>query len=187
MSSPPTYGAPELIVREHIQDRLAPQTLQWIERCLGRIYPILGCPPDSEACVVITDDKEIQELNLTWRALDEPTDVLSFAYQEADDAVLIPQLLGDVILSIDTAARYAQDAQHAERIGQNNEAISPWTLQHELTFLIAHGFLHLLGFDHIEAEDEAIMRPLEQEVFQDLIASTPPTPRTTRLQPPAAR
>src|SRR5699024_6949684 len=129
MSSP--HGAPDLIVRESIENRLNAQDLAWIERCLERIYPLLGCPPDSEACVGLTDDAEIQELNHTWRGLEAPTDVLSFAYQEGDDPGRIPQLLGDVILSIDTAARYAADAQHAARIGDDDMPIPPWTLQHE--------------------------------------------------------
>lgn len=175
---------PELIVREEIEAQLSKEDLAWIERCLRRIYPLLGCPPESEACVVLTDDQEIQDLNRTWRQIDEPTDVLSFAYQDPSDGFVLPHLLGDIILSLETAQKYAKEAQHAEWIGDEQTPIQPWTLQHELAFLIVHGFLHLLGFDHIEEQDEAVMRPLEREIFSKMIHAQDPTPRAERLAPP---
>lgn len=183
MTSP--AKGPELLIRDEVAHSLKPEDLAWIHRCLERIYPLLGCPDESEACVVLTNDSEIQELNATWRDLDEPTDVLSFAYQDPSDGFTLPHLLGDIIISIDTARRYAQDAQHAQRIANEQTPISTWTLQYELAFLIVHGFLHLLGFDHIEEEDEAIMRPLEQEIFSSMISDKPPTPRAQPIQPPA--
>lgn len=173
---------PELIVRDEIADQLSEDDLAWITRCLSRMYPLLGCPDESEACVVITDDEEIQELNHTWREIDEPTDVLSFAYQDASDGFVLPHLLGDIIVSIETARRYAEEAQHADWI--EHDADRPWTLQDELAFLFIHGFLHLLGFDHIEEEDEAIMRPLERKLFLEMIADGAPTRRPQRLTPP---
>lgn len=182
-ASTPTVG-PELLIREEVASALTPSDHTWIRRCLERIYPLLGCADESEACVVLTDDQEIQELNATWRDLDEPTDVLSFAYQDPSDGFTLPHLLGDIIISVDTARRYAQEAQHAEWIGSEHTPVSPWTFQHELAFLIVHGFLHLLGFDHIEEEDEAIMRPLEQEIFSSMISDDPPIRRTDRLHPP---
>lgn len=175
-------NAPALIIRENVMDVLSDDERAWIERCIMRLYDVLGCPEGTESCVVLTDDAEVQTLNSEWRDVDEPTDVLSFAYQDADDAFILPHLLGDVIISIDTAKRYAEDAQHAERIGEDTSK-TPWNLQCELAFLISHGFLHLLGFDHIDPEDEAIMRPLEREVFEALVQDADPPRRETQLRP----
>lgn len=176
-------NAPALIIRDAVDASISDEIRTSLERYLTRLYDVLGCPEDTEACIVITDDAEVQTLNDTWRDVDEPTDVLSFAYQDADDAFILPHLLGDVIISIDTAARYADDAQHAKRVGNDATPRTPWHLEYELAFLIAHGFLHLLGFDHIDPEDEAIMRPLEREVFEALVQDAPPKRRPTALRP----
>lgn len=178
-------NAPALIIREQVMNAMSNEDRAWVERCIARLYDVLGCPDNTESCLVLTDDTEVQNLNSEWRDVDEPTDVLSFAYQDADDAFILPHLLGDVIISIDTAKRYSVDAQHAERIAGEHTPRTPWTLQYELAFLISHGFLHLLGFDHIDPEDEAIMRPLERKVFEALVQDEQPSRRQEPLRPPA--
>lgn len=80
-----------------------------------------------EISVVLCDDPFIQNLNLRWRGLDKPTDVLSFA-QEDD-----PHLLGDIVISLPTAAH------QAERAG--------WPFSSETAMLAVHGLLHLIGYD----------------------------------------
>jgi len=80
-----------------------------------------------EISVVLCDDPFIQDLNLRWRGLDKPTDVLSFA-QEDD-----PHLLGDIVISLPTAAR------QSERAG--------WPFSSETAMLAVHGLLHLIGYD----------------------------------------
>ena len=84
-------------------------------------------PGDPEISVVLCDDLFIQSLNAQWRGKDTPTDVLSFA-QEDD-----PHLLGDIVISLPTAARQADAAG--------------WTLENEVALLEIHGLLHLLGYD----------------------------------------
>lgn len=175
--------APELIVRDEVASHLSADDSAWLQTLLNRLYDVLGCPVESEATVVITDDQEIQSLNREWRNIDEPTDVLSFAYQEASDGFLLPELLGDVVISLPTATRYAQDAQHAERVTKGQATAQPWSIQLELAFLLAHGFLHLLGFDHEEAEEEREMRAAEQVIFEALIDPQPPQRRETMLRP----
>jgi rRNA maturation RNase YbeY len=92
-------------------------------------------------------DPEIQTLNLQYRRKDKPTDVLSFPL--ADE--LQPHLLGDVIISIETAARQAQRRCHS--------------LHEEIQTLLIHGILHLLGYDHERSRREAIrMQRKEQEI-----------------------
>jgi probable rRNA maturation factor len=112
----------------------------------------LGCP-DSEISILIVDDTRIQELNRDYLQRDNATNVISFSMLEGEGADLNPQLLGDVVISADTAARDA------------SEADTPF--ENELYFLLLHGILHLLGYDHERgtAEDAERMEAKEIEVF----------------------
>ena len=85
-----------------------------------------GAVNDPEISVVFCDDPFIQDLNAEYRGKNKPTDVLSFAQED-------PQTLGDIIISVPTAARQAEAAG--------------WPLQHEIALLAVHGLLHLLGYD----------------------------------------
>jgi len=102
---------------------------------------------------VIVDDEQIQVINRDYLDRDKPTNVISFAMQEGEGAGLMPELLGDVVISADTAARDAAEA------GVPFES--------ELYFLLLHGILHLLGFDHERgsAEDAERMEERERELF----------------------
>lgn len=171
MSSHVPPPAPELIVRESAAAQLSETELAHLQRVLAHLYPAIRCGPTTESTVVMTDDEEICELNGQWRGLHEPTDVLSFAYQEAEDAMITPDLLGDVIISVPTARRYAASGQHAEWLRASRLELAEWTFLEELTFLIVHGFLHLLGYDHEEEEDEEEMRDAELRVFAKLHAA----------------
>ncbi|HEY8429862.1 MAG TPA: rRNA maturation RNase YbeY [Sandaracinaceae bacterium] len=99
---------------------------------------------DAELSVLLCDDATIRELNRTYRRRDRPTDVLAFAMREGEGAELHPHLLGDVVISVDTARRQA--AEHARSVAS------------EITFLLAHGLLHLLGYDHRTEEEDRVMR-----------------------------
>ena len=97
-------------------------------------------------------DAHIQSLNKTWRGKDEPTDVLSFP---GDAPVRIVLALGDLVISLDTAARQAAERGHA--------------LRDECRVLLVHGVLHLLGFDHEVSVAEAVrMRDAEDAVLRSL-------------------
>jgi probable rRNA maturation factor len=98
-----------------------------------------------ELSVVITTDAEIRKLNRTWRQKDKPTDVLSFG-QAPDSGVL-----GDVVISLDTARRQAAEGKRA--------------LTDELARLLAHGVLHLLGHDHEEPADARRMARAEVKLL----------------------
>jgi probable rRNA maturation factor len=92
----------------------------------------------AELSVLLTNDPEIHALNLQHRAKDRATDVLAFAISEGEHGAVhagnSPQLLGDVVISLDTAARQAR--------GRRRELLP------EVRFLLAHGLLHLIGYDH---------------------------------------
>ncbi len=104
-----------------------------------------------ELSLVLCDDLFIAELNRTWRGVDGPTDVLSFAMGEGEDSELNPDVLGDVVISMDTAARQASELGHG--------------VDHEVRVLLIHGFLHLLGYDHIEPDDAVEMREAEDRML----------------------
>ncbi|MBK8218800.1 MAG: rRNA maturation RNase YbeY [Myxococcales bacterium] len=97
-----------------------------------------------EVSFLLTDDKQIHELNREYRGYDKPTDVLAFALTEGDVGPRDTGLLGDVIVSVPTARRQAREAKRP--------------LVDELTMLLAHGLLHLLGYDHATVKEDRVMR-----------------------------
>lgn len=99
--------------------------------------------PGAELSVMLVDDGRIQELNKRWRNIDRATDVLSFPMLEGDFGSVNPSMLGDIVISIPTALRQAEVAKRG--------------LEQEVAMLLAHGLLHLLGFDHDTREREKIM------------------------------
>src|SRR5258706_2826642 len=97
--------------------------------------------PEAELSVLLTDDSEIRRLNREHRQMDKPTDVLAFAM---DERVPDPAgILGDVVISLDTAERQAR-SRHRPLI-------------EEVRFLLAHGVLHLVGYDHAEPAEKREM------------------------------
>jgi len=100
----------------------------------------LGCDAH-EISIVITDNDQIQHLNKTYRGIDKPTNVLAFPMQEGQFADITPGLLGDVVISCETAQQEADMA-----------AI---TLSERLSQLLIHGTLHLMGFDHEASPSDA--------------------------------
>ena len=101
---------------------------------------------DAELSVLLTDDATIHALNRTYREKDKPTDVLAFAQREGEVAPSIagePEMLGDVVISLDTARAQARSRRRAPLA--------------EVTMLLAHGLLHLVGYDHRDDEEEREM------------------------------
>jgi len=111
--------------------------------------------PDTELSILLVDDRQIAELNKYWRRKSGPTNVLSFSLTEGDDTSMAMNLLGDIVISVDTAAREAK-----------YEGIS---FHARLEALLVHGFLHLIGYDHEKSEHEAMrMHNKEKELLQQL-------------------
>ena len=104
---------------------------------------------NAELSIVLTGDKQIHKLNKIYRKKDRPTDVLAFAMSEGEFGSIshagLSRLLGDVIVSIPTAARQAAERESS--------------LLDEVTMLMAHGILHLLGWDHdTDTKDRAMQK-----------------------------
>ena len=130
----------------------------WLRRIARDVLVAEGAGP-SELGVVIADDTTVRELNRRYLGIDEPTDVLSFGLSEAGDRpfALPPgeaPSLGEVIISYPTAVRQAEEQGHSAEA--------------EVAHLLVHGVLHLLGYDHVEAEDEWVMRGREKEILAAL-------------------
>lgn len=118
----------------------------------------LALPNDTELSVLFTGDEHIQTLNRDYRHKDKPTDVLAFALREGEFANAEQAMLGDVVVSVETAARQATAAKKP--------------LLAEVTMLLAHGLLHLLGWDHATAaQDRAMRAETERLVLAALQAS----------------
>ncbi len=98
---------------------------------------------DEELSIVLCDDATIHALNRDYRGKDKPTDVLAFAMREGEGARFSGPMLGDVIISLPTAVRQARERKR--------------DVLDEATMLLAHGLLHLLGFDHRNRQEERRM------------------------------
>lgn len=111
-----------------------------VRRKTEQILNALGCK-HHEISIVIMDDAEIRALNREFRGMDRPTNVLSFPMQEGEFSNVTPGLLGDVVISAQTAAAEAEEAGIP--------------LDQRLSQLLVHGILHLVGFDHETGEEDA--------------------------------
>ncbi|MCK4488393.1 MAG: rRNA maturation RNase YbeY [Desulfobacterales bacterium] len=122
-----------------------------IEKKAKTILNALECP-DGELSVLIVDDLEIARLNKTYLGRSGPTNVIAFPMRDGPFGQISPNLLGDVVISLDTAAREAQDV-----------SIS---VESRFDQLLIHGILHLFGFDHEKTSEQAkAMRIKEEELL----------------------
>lgn len=114
-------------------------------------------PKPIEVSVSFVDNATIQALNQSYRGINSPTDVLSFQQNDDDGfGVLegIPQVLGDIVISLERAMEQAEDYGHS--------------VEREVLYLAVHGFFHLLGYDHENPAEQNIMRELEERVLREL-------------------
>jgi len=109
---------------------------------------------DSIFDIIFIDDDKMHEMNLSYRGIDRTTDVLSFALNDNKHIDAIVNSLGDIFISIPKMKSQASDYGHSEK--------------RELSFLVVHGMLHLLGYDHMNESDEKEMFDLQNEILNDL-------------------
>jgi probable rRNA maturation factor len=140
--SGPPESIDEKLLDTALLQRRAEQILEGIEH------------GESELSLSLVDDPAIAELNLSYRKLDRPTDVLSFSLLEGEESTYRGNLLGDVVISVETAARQAQE-----------QGVS---LDEELARLLIHGVLHLIGHDHMEPDEAERMQAEERRLSEVL-------------------
>jgi len=134
------------------EDRLAE-----IEKLLQFAAAEEGVADGAEVSVTIVNNEEIQKINKEYRGKDYPTDVISFALEEDGEGEIeiigadMPPVLGDIIISVDKAQEQSEEYGHS--------------LMRELGFLTVHGFLHLLGYDHMTEEEEKEMFTKQKEIL----------------------
>jgi len=139
-------------------NRLTEEQQQLVESILIYTAEKEEVDSNSELSVTFVSNDEIQEINREWRGKDQATDVISFAMEElGEDEIDFglledePIVLGDLIISVERCREQAAEyGNHFER---------------ELGFLAVHGFLHLLGYDHIEKADEEVMTKRQEEIL----------------------
>jgi len=104
--------------------------------------------------VIIINNEEIHNINMRYRGIDRPTDVISFALE--DDKSMVKsniRVLGDIYISYDKVLEQAKEYGHS--------------IKRELCFLTVHGILHLLGYDHMNVEEEKIMFNIQKELLEE--------------------
>lgn len=127
------------------------------ENRISQLMRLVKLSERAELSLLFVDDAEIQVLNRDYRGLDRPTDVLSFSAQEGEafpDSDDMPLVLGDIVISVDTAKRQAAEFGHSA--------------DREMAFLAIHGLLHLIGMDHQAPDEEAEMIARQKELLDDL-------------------
>lgn len=108
--------------------------------------------------VVLTDPENIRKINKEQRNIDQETDVLSFPMFEKDEIASIPDnmldVLGDIVISIERVKEQAKEYGHS--------------FERELSYMVVHGFYHLMGYDHMEEDDKVKMRAKEENILNKL-------------------
>ncbi len=128
---------------------------QKIRNTVSKILRLLDCE-EKEVSICFTDDQTIRKLNKHYLGRDKATNVLSFSLMEGEYGQINPHLLGDVVISVDTAQKDALKGN--------------LSIEQEIDFLLIHGILHLLGYNHenASAEEEIIMQNKEKELFNKI-------------------
>jgi probable rRNA maturation factor len=142
--------------------RAEPDAQAVIERAIEAAASMVDADTgDAELAVMLTDDAGIRTLNLNWRSIDKPTNVLSFpALQPPGGHELDnPRMLGDIAIAYETTRREADDEQKP--------------FGHHLSHLAIHGFLHLVGYDHEKDGEAEVMEGLERDILATLGIADP--------------
>ncbi|MGG0050641.1 rRNA maturation RNase YbeY [Bacillus atrophaeus] len=140
-------------------ESVAEEMLKEVEKLLQFAAEREGVQDQAEVSVTIVTNDEIQQINKEYRGKDTPTDVISFALEEEGEdeveivGVEMPPVLGDIIISADRTREQAEEYGHS--------------FLRELGFLAVHGFLHLLGYDHMTKEQEEEMFTKQKDLLDN--------------------
>ena len=139
-----------------------PNEEKLIKEVVSRVLKEEKVLPEVDVYITLTNNEEIHKINKEYRDVDRPTDVLSFPMYERDEIAglkndtddEIEKILGDIIVSIEKVREQAEEYGHS--------------FERELAYLVTHGMLHLLGYDHMIEEEKAVMRKREEEILETL-------------------
>lgn len=138
------------------------QELSWrnykhyIDQITQKIVSVLNLDKHYDFSIILVDANTIQAINLEYRNIDKVTDVISFASQDDSSILNIEHVveLGDIFINIQAIRNQAKDYGHS--------------LKREFSFLVTHGILHLLGYDHLNHEDENQMFALQEVILSEI-------------------
>jgi rRNA maturation RNase YbeY len=145
----------EIYIKE--ENRRLPVSSSLLRSIAETAYGVTRKEP-RDVSLLVCDDETIRSLNRRYRKLDTPTDVLSFSMDEGMWQGVRNSIVGDIIISTDTAGRQAR------ALGKNIDA--------EFCLLFTHGLLHLLGYDHDDDESSAIMERITSRIVAEATAHT---------------
>lgn len=123
-----------------------------------RTEEILKLEKEYSASVIFVNPEEIHEINKTYRGIDRPTDVISFALMDSEDDYEMMEddnELGDIFINVEAIRNQAKEYGHS--------------LRREVCFLFTHGLLHLLGYDHMEEDEEKEMFALQDVILDEIV------------------
>lgn len=148
----------EINIINETQFLLTIEQLKIIEKIAENTEKKLNINLNYFVSLIFVNSAEIHEINMQYRGIDRPTDVISFALKDVEDEYQNEELdneLGDIFINVDAIKSQALEYGHSE--------------SRELGFLFGHGLLHLLGYDHESKEDEIKMFQLQEEIIDEII------------------
>ena len=148
----------EIIFTNQAKDRSVYRFKKDYEEIFERTCKVINRPGDWSLSVIYVTPEQIHEINRDYRNVDRPTDVISFALQDdMEDAYAQEDIyeLGDIFINVDAIRQQAKEYGHS--------------IRREACFLFCHGLLHLMGYDHMEAEEEKIMFDLQDVILNEVV------------------
>lgn len=141
---------------ENILDFDENEAIKTIKKILKVVNKVCNVKGKHYISYLFVDNQEIHEINKNYRNIDRPTDVISFAMIDNDDNYHkktgpFPEELGDVFISYEKIVEQAKEYNHSKK--------------REFAFLVTHGVLHLLGYDHLQADEEEEMTSLQEQIL----------------------
>lgn len=149
----------EITLFNQTENTLMDMYVEEFEKIAKRCSKVLKVNDGMTLSVIYVTPQQIQEINRDYRNLDRPTDVISFALKDSEDDYVIneeiDEELGDIFINLEAVKNQAAEYGHSEK--------------REICFLFTHGLLHLLGYDHMNEEDEQIMFALQDVILDALV------------------
>ena len=129
---------------------------RYVQAICERTRLVLRLDKDYTFSIILLDEIDIHVINRDYRQIDRPTDVISFASNDEDALVVGGEELelGDIFINIRAIRSQAEDYGHS--------------LKREFSFLVTHGLLHLLGYDHMDKKEEEVMFKLQEEILSEI-------------------
>lgn len=129
---------------------------RYIEAICVKTVTFLKLEKSYSFSIILMDESDIHVINRDYRQIDRPTDVISFASSDEDALVVGGDEieLGDIFINIQAIRSQAEDYGHS--------------LKREFSFLVTHGLLHLLGYDHLDKKEEEVMFKLQEEILSEI-------------------